>query len=64
MFHSNDFNAVTDPCHGKDITNYPTGFYNSANGLPPSLMKKLFKVNSTVLYSLKKKFSSTVKIPK
>ena len=64
MFHSNDFNAETDPCHGKDITNYPTGFYNSANGLPPSLMKKLFKVNSTVLYSLKKKFSSTVKIPK
>ena len=53
MFHSNDLNVENDPRHGKDIKNYATRFYKSANGFPPSLMKKLFKVNSTVLYSLK-----------
>ena len=41
----------------RDFTNIYTlhiEIQKSANGLPPSLTKKLFKVNSTVLYSLKK----------
>ena len=41
----------------RDFTNIYTlhiEIQKRANGLSPSLMKKLFKVNSTVLYSLKK----------